>query len=75
MLPRLDAEEKLGNIDIQAVAFGAMQNDDVDRILTRLQCARDGIRPPEPERPKPTPEALAAMGIAVTIAGEDGTNG
>lgn len=72
MLPRIDAEERLANIDAQALAFGALQEEDADRILTHLQCARDGIVP-EPQKPAiATPEAMAAMGIGVTIVGADG---
>ncbi|MGR4892286.1 hypothetical protein ACIPPQ_14760 [Sphingopyxis sp. LARHCG72] len=70
MLSRLDAEERLANIDVQALAFGALKEEDADRILTQLQCARDGIVP-EPLKPTiATPEALAAIGIGVTIVDE-----
>jgi hypothetical protein len=72
MLPRLDAEERLANIDVQALAFGALQSEDADRILTHLQCARDGIVPEPPKPMIATPEAMAAMGIGVTIVGADG---
>lgn len=75
MLPRLDAEERLANIDVQALAFGSLQEEDADRILTRLQCARDGIVPEQPKPSVPTPEALAAIGISVTIMEEAPANG
>lgn len=75
MLPRLDAEERLANVDVQALAFGSLQPEDADRILMHLQCARDGIVPEQPKPSVPTPEALAAIGISVTIVEEAPADG
>jgi len=72
MLPRLDAEERLSNIDTNAVSFGALQPDDAERVIARLECTRDGV---VMELPKPvvaSPDQLGGIGIGVTIVGADG---
>ena len=72
MLPRIDAEERLAQIDTSAVAFGSLESKDAEKVLSRLEEMRDGCkRVPV----KASPEALAAMGIAIVAPMEGVSNG
>jgi len=67
MLPRLEAERQLGDIQATAAAFGSLKKGDQKRYLARLQRLMEGARK---AAVKATPEVLAAMGVAVVIEGE-----
>ncbi len=63
MLPRLEAERELASINAMAAAFGGMGRSDRQRYIGRLtRAARGGGAPA-----RPTPQGLAAMGIAVVM--------
>ncbi len=63
MLPRLEAERQMGNIQAMAAAFGAMKKTDQQRYLGRLRRMMEGASP----RAKATPELLAAIGVEVVV--------
>lgn len=74
MLPRIEAEVTLGDIQAMGAAFGGMKRSDRERYLGRLQRIAQGEGRPA----KASPQALAAMGVAVVIvppADAGGDNG
>lgn len=63
MLPRLEAERELADIGAMSAAFGGMKRGDRQRYVGRLTRAAQGGGQPMPA----TPQALAAMGVAVVV--------
>lgn len=69
MLPRLEAEEALAGINVAALAAGAGEPLDRERLFAELQRKASGADVPKPARADP--QDLAAMGIAIrTDSGE-----
>lgn len=68
MLPRLEAERQLSQINAMSAAFGGMSRSDRSRYLAGLERQAMGRR----SHVKASPAALAAMGIGVTVVGPDG---
>ena len=73
MLPRLEAQRVLTDINAMGAAFGGMGRFERQRYLARLQRAANGDNAAPVQA---TPEALQAMGVSVVIApakeGHDG---
>lgn len=63
MLPRVEAERALADINAMTAAFGGMRRTDRQRYVGRLQRAAQGGGAPA----RATPETLAAMGVAVVV--------
>lgn len=63
MLPRLEAERELKEINAMSVAFGGGRPFERQRHIGRLRRIAAGAT----KAAKPTPAMLAAMGIGVTI--------
>lgn len=63
-LPKIEASEHLALISSFAVASGSLKKNDSTRVLNQLERAAAGKRR---ERARPSPMALAAMGIGVEI--------
>lgn len=63
MLPRLEAERELASINAMGAAFGGMSRGDRQRYVGRLERIAQGGGQPA----RATPEALAAMGVAVVV--------
>lgn len=63
MLPRLDAQERLMDMNVHAIAAGTMESADARKLLARLDAASGGA---PARRQKAGPAVLAAMGIAVS---------
>ncbi|WP_346915028.1 hypothetical protein [uncultured Roseibium sp.] len=79
MLPRLQAEERMGAISIGLLSSGYADKKDVTHAMRRLQAIAGGGRR---KAAAPTPETLAAVGIEMVIvppgsntAGEAGEPG
>lgn len=68
MLPRLEAERQLSQINAMSAAFGGMSRSGRSRYLAGLERQATGRR----VGVKASPAALAAIGIGVTIVGPDG---
>lgn len=64
MLPRIEAQRELANITAVSAAFGSMKAADRQRYVGRLTRLAVGA---SAQAPVPTPEMLAAMGVAVVI--------
>ncbi|MEP1253431.1 MAG: hypothetical protein ABJI29_01660, partial [Alphaproteobacteria bacterium] len=63
MLPRLQAEEALGGINVGVLTSGHASSRDLQAAVNRLEAVRDGRNRKRAARP--TPEALKAIGIEV----------
>jgi hypothetical protein len=73
MLPRLEAERELADINAMSAAFGGMRRQDRQRHVGRLVRAANGRGS---RAAQATPDVLAAMGISVVIVpAEGGANG
>lgn len=65
MLPRLNAEDALIARDTVALGTGAYDEAAAKRIVSGwVTMAKGGVDAPKKRAAKPTPEQLAAMGIA-----------
>lgn len=70
MLPQLEAQRELADINAMSAAFGGMRQMDRRRFIGRLErMARGGRTAARPA----TPEGLAAMGVAVVIVPAEGS--
>lgn len=71
MLPRLEASETLAAINRAALSHNVGFESELDRqeLVQQLRFKAAGEAPPAPA--KAAPADLAAMGIAVSNAGED----
>jgi len=63
MLPRLEAQRELASVNAMSAAFGGMARFDRQRYLGRLSRMAQGGGPAA----RPTPQVLAAMGVAVVV--------
>lgn len=68
MLPRLEAQRELADINAMSVAFGSMRRFDSQRYVGSLKRAARGAAGPA----RATPEALATMGVAVVVVPPEG---
>jgi hypothetical protein len=65
MMPRIEAGERLAAINDRAAAAGNLKQAVSDRLMRRLEEARDGVGR---QTAKATPAVLAGMGIAAVNA-------
>ncbi len=63
MLPRLDAEERLADIEATALSFGSMEAKAAERTFNRLEDARDGFQSNRRRAAKASLADLQAMGV------------
>lgn len=71
MLPRLQAEERLGAIDVALLAAGGFEKHDATRLIDGLRRQASGAERPRAQ--KASGQQLAAMGIAVKVVPAAGT--
>ncbi len=72
MLPRLQAEEKLSDLNAGMLSSGFADKKDVSRAVANLTEIATGERP---KAVKASPQMLAAMGIQTTIVAPASNDG
>ena len=70
MLPRLEAQRELADVQAMGVAFGSVSATDRRRHLARLRRLASGVR-----AAPATPQVLAAMGVGVVLVPPETGNG
>lgn len=69
MLPKLEADQQLINIQNVGVGNGNYDRTSMNRIMNNLSKVSTGNIPQSKNRKRPQPAVMAAMGISVVDAG------
>ena len=70
MLPRLEAQRELANVQAMGAAFGGMRPIDRRQYFSRLRRIASGAR-----AAPVTPQVLASMGVGVVVVPAEASNG